>query len=80
MRTRFGMAAALALSLVAIPSVAWAHDYHGYGYGDRYDHNSRYDHRSWREHRRWERERERRERRWERMHRRHHWRNWDPYR
>ena len=76
MRTTLGIAAALALSAIAIPSAAQAQDYYGrvsydngYGNGYGYDRN---DHRSWREHRRWERERERQHRRWEREHRRHH--------
>ena len=72
MRTKLGIAAALALSAIAIPSAAQAQGYYGYA---SYDHNSgydRYDHRSWRDHQRWERQRERERRRWEREHRRHH--------
>lgn len=72
MRTTLGIAAALVLGAIAIPSAAQAQGYYGYA---SYDHGygyDRYDHRSWREHRRWERERERERRRWEREHRRHH--------
>jgi len=76
MRTSLGIAAALALSAIAIPSAAQAQNYYGYTAYDRgYDHDrygyDRYDHRSWREHRRWERQRERQRRRWEREHRHH---------
>ena len=76
MRTKLGIAAALALSAIAIPSAAQAQDYYGHasydrGYGSSYGYD-RDDHRSWRDHRRWEREREREHSRWEREHRRHH--------
>jgi len=76
MRTKLGIAAALALSAIAIPSAAQAQDYYGHasydrGYGNGYGYD-RYDHRSWRDHQRWERQRERERRRWEREHRRHH--------
>jgi len=81
MRTKLGIAAALALSAIAVPTAVQAQDYYGYGgydqgrgydYGRGYDHD-RYDRHEWREHQRWEREREREarrdHRRWEREHR-----------
>jgi hypothetical protein len=79
MRIELGLAAALALSAIAVPSAVQARDYHdrGYSYGHGHD---RYDRHSWREHRRWERERERQHRRWLREHRHHHDRYWNPYR
>ena len=77
MRTKLGIAAALALSAIAVPSAVQAQDYYGYDrggydYGRGHDYG-RYDRHEWRDHQRWEREREREarraHRRWEREHR-----------
>jgi hypothetical protein len=77
MRIKLGLASALALSAIAVPSAVEARDYHRDHYS--YDHgHDRYDHNSWREHRRWERERERQHRRWQREHRHHG--DWHHYR
>lgn len=92
MRTKLGIAAALALSAIAIPSAAQAQDYYGYGgydYGRGYDRYDGYDRHEWREHRRWERERAREARRahyrWMREHRGYGYGYdrdyaWNPYR
>ena len=72
MRTKLGIAAALALSAFAVPSAVQAQDYrdhasYDYGHGhDRYNGHDR------RDRQRWERERAREHRRWERQHRHDH--------
>jgi hypothetical protein len=79
MRTKLGIAAALALSAFAVPSAVQAQDYYGHASYDHGRDHDRYDRHSWREHQRWERERAREHRRWEREHR-HHGHGWHPYR
>jgi hypothetical protein len=86
MRTKLGIAAALALSAIAVPSAVQAQDYYGYDHGG-YDYGrgyDRYDRHEWREHQRWAREREREarrdHRRWEREHRYHDDYGWNAYR
>lgn len=82
MRTKLGIAAALALSAIAVPTAVQAQDYYGYdraGYDQgRGDH---YDRQGWREHQRWQRDREREarrdHRRWEREHRYHNDNGWN---
>jgi hypothetical protein len=93
MRSKFGIAAAVALSAMMLPAAAQAQYYYGPGYGDRSDYGRGYsdyygdhDRRDWRDRERWERRREREEwrahRRWERHHRHHYYRDydWNPYR
>jgi hypothetical protein len=92
MRTKLGIAAGLALSAIAIPAAAQAHDYDryasGYGYGAGYGSSYGYDYgrgygdyygrSDWRDRERWERHRERE---WRRAHRRwvraHRYRDYD---
>jgi Spy/CpxP family protein refolding chaperone len=82
MRTRLGIAAALALTAIGLPAAAQAQYYGGYGDRDAYSYDygrsyyGDYRHHDWRDHERWERQRAREERRaqrrWEREHRRYY--------
>jgi Spy/CpxP family protein refolding chaperone len=81
MRTRLGIAAALALTAIGLPAAAQAQYYGGYGDRDAYSYDygrsyyGDYRHHDWRDHERWERrarEERRAQRRWEREHRRYY--------